>query len=172
MPVRRTNVMAARPPTRATRPTARKAVRLRPPFVANPHFIRLRYKSHSLTKPFNGGRRRDGDRAGHHGAAGPGHPFHQPAELFHVLGARPVQHAAGGEEHQALHEGVIPDVEQPGGRRQRGHGRHAAGRTPQSHTQGQADQAHVLDAGVGEHALHVALLKGQRDPDQGREQAE
>ena len=38
--------------------------------------------------------------------------------------------------------------------------------------QGQADQPHVLDAGVGEHSLDVALVNGQRDPDQGREQAE
>ena len=38
--------------------------------------------------------------------------------------------------------------------------------------QGQADQPHVLDAGVGEHSLHVSLVQGQRDPDQGREQAE
>ena len=42
----------------------------------------------------------------------------------------------------------------------------------QPDAQGQADQPHVLDARVGEHALHVALVQGQRDPDQGREQAE
>ena len=48
-----------------------------------------------------------------HGAGRPRHGLHQAAESLHIPCARTVHDTAGGEEHQSLHESVIPDVEQP-----------------------------------------------------------
>ena len=98
-----------------------EGARLRPSLVANPHCNRPRYISHSLTKPFSGGRAAIATAPTIMAPRRPGHALHQPAELLHVLGARPVQDAAGGEEHQPLHEGVIPDVKQAGRDTQHGH---------------------------------------------------
>ena len=128
IPARRAKTTAARPPIIASTPTASMAARHTLTASHSPIFIKLRYISHSPTNPFNGGSRRDGHGPDAIGGPRPGHSLHQPAQPFDVLGPRRMQHAPGRQEHQPLHQGVIPDVEQAGGHPQHGDHRLSAAR--------------------------------------------
>jgi len=68
---------------------------------------------------------RDGDTAHQEGEGGLRHAMNEAAEMLHVALARGGQHGAGAEEQQALEDGMIEHVEQPGGERERGGRRHA-----------------------------------------------
>ena len=126
-----------------------------------PHLIRLRYKSHLLTNPFSGGKAAIATAPNIMAFPVQGIRFIRPPSFSMSRVAGPVQDAAGGEEHQPFHEGVIPDVEQAGRHSEDCDCRVVTGRSPQSHAEGQGDQADVLDAGIGERSLHIALIQRQ-----------
>ena len=90
-------------------------------------------------------------RAGRRATSGP-----DAVDLAGALGGHDL---AGGEEQHALGQAVAQDVQQHGGDGERDAGRGAEG-----------DEAHVLDAVVGEHPLVVALGEQQRGGDGQRQE--
>lgn len=90
----------------------------------------------------------------------------QPAEPVHVPGARRVLGDAGLKEQRGLVAAVVRDMVDPGDQQQRAPGRLAAGAERHGGAEGGHDDADVLDGGVGEEPLDVAL--GHRVQDANR----
>ena len=91
----------------------------------------------------------------------PGHAMDQAAQLAQGALVRGVQHRAGGEEQEALEEGVVDAVIQRRGERERGERAHAVGLEGDGEADADQDEADVLDRRIGEQALHVALHRGK-----------
>ena len=104
---------------------------------------------------------RDRQRAHQREPGDPGHAMDQPAEFAQRALARGMQHRAGGEEQQALEVGVVDAVVERGGERERSQGAHAVGLEDDGESDADQDEADVLDRGIGEQALHVALHRGK-----------
>ena len=88
----------------------------------------------------------DGQSADHEAPAHRGAHLHEAADVLHHLRAGLLRGMAHGEEDRALHERMHRHVQEP----------REVGDRP-AHAEGEGDEPHVLDRGVGEHALHVAL---------------
>ncbi len=97
----------------------------------------------------------DGEDPGAHGPEGDGHGFAQAAHGAHVLlAAHGMDDGSGGQEEQALEEGMRHQVED--------------GRGVSRGSAGQEHVAELGDGGVGEHALDIRLHHADGGGKQGR----
>src|SRR5882672_3837444 len=88
----------------------------------------------------------DRERPQRESPADGGIQLHEPADAFHVLRPGFLRGMADGEEDRALRERVHRHVQEAGESRYRS-----------AHAEGEGDDAHMLDRGIREHALDVAL---------------
>jgi hypothetical protein len=119
--------------------------------------------------------RRQAGAGNHAGQRQPGHPGHgmdQAAELAQAAFVGGVQHRAGAQEEQALEAGMGQAVVEHRGHRQRRQRIHAIGVEDQGQADGDGDQADVLDRGIRQQALHVALHRAVEHAEDRREQAD
>ncbi len=102
----------------------------------------------------------------------PRHAMDQAAEAPEVALAGRMQHRAGAEEQQALHERVIEAVIQQRDQGERAEGVHADAEEHDREPEAGEDDADVLDRGVGEQPLHVGLGRGKHHAVQRAEEPE
>ena len=96
----------------------------------------------------------------------------EAAEVPEVALAGGVQHRAGAEKQQTLHERVIHRVIHDRNQGERRGGAHAhAGEHDREAETGEHD-ADVFDGGIGEQTLHIRLRGREHDAIQRTEQAE
>ena len=85
---------------------------------------------------------------------------------------RGVQHRTGDQEEQALEGGMIQTMVEHRCQRQRRQRSHAEGLEGQGQADADEEQADVLDRGISQEPLHVALHGGEDDAEQRRDQAQ
>ena len=107
-----------------------------------------------------------------HRRSRPRHAAKEAAEALEVLAPGAVEHAAGAEEHEPLHERVVPEVQEATAEAERRDPRMSASSGPPSEPEPDQHDADVLDARVRERPLHVALVEGERDAQQPSDHAE
>ncbi len=64
---------------------------------------------------------------------------------------------------------MVPDVKERSAHSERGDLGPPRRRTPESRAHAERDEPHVLDAGIGKHPLHVALVEREGDAEQTAE---
>ena len=126
----------------------------RPVRIAAPHQEKL---GHEQAERRQADERQD---AGGKQRAGPGHHPQQTCDLVDLGRLVPVEDAPGEQKARRLGDGVIHHV-QPGGKD-----------AERAEREADADEPHVLDARIGEHALVVALNHQAEGADRHRQQPE
>ena len=99
--------------------------------------------------------------------AGQRHALLQAAQKFHAQGARGMQDFPSAQEEQSLETGMVEHVQKRARKAQESGPGIAAACAEQPAAQGREHQAHVLDAGIGQHALEIALGQGLENAHKG-----
>ena len=99
---------------------------------------------------------------------GLGHPVDEPAHVFDIPRVGGMDNGTGGEEEQALEEGMVEGMEE---RPEQADGckfREVVAREDDKEADAHEDDPDILDAAVGEHCLDVMFLEGIDDPEDCR----
>ena len=161
-------------PPKAMPETFTKLATARAPIIANAGAARLAqtqgsaepaaaarssptYSSQLAREPVEGRRSADGDGSDAEERERARHGSAQAAEGRELRGAGGVEHAAGGEEEQRLHQAVIEHVEERSSEAQDHEIRAAERAADRREADTDHDDPDVLDAAVGEEPLQILL---------------
>ena len=126
----------------------------------------------SLTKPLSGGRPQMAAAPTRNTAPVAGIRFISSSEPVDFPGARRRGDGAGAEEQQPLEQRMVDHVQERAAvAEQRQQGR-VETRAEHAQSDAEADDPDVLDAVVGEEALHVVLRKGEEHAEDARDRAD